>query len=102
VVGFNFGGRADDPVKFGNAGDEAWWNLLERFHYGQIRGTIDPYLIEDVTSRLRVPAPGHTHPHLEDKDKFRKRVGRSPDWGDGYALCFYVDDAGDGMPVGVE
>lgn len=103
VNGINFGGRARDP-DFVNAVDEMWWGLRDCFHLGHIRGSIHPELIEDLTSRRTVPASAHAGLHLEPKEAYKKRMKRSPDVGDAYALAFYRPDgaASTALATGVE
>lgn len=56
VVGFQFGGKANDPDRFVNAGSEAYWLLREGFEKGMIG--IDPTdaeAVEELVAQLAQP-----------------------------------------------
>ena len=81
-----FGGGADDATRFANKRTEMHARAADWVREG---GRIDtsPELVQDLTE------PGISwnvkgQQILEPKDDIKERLGRSPDWGDGFALTF--------------
>lgn len=86
VVGVNFGSRATDPEKYFNMRTELYWTLrdnLPRLHLPSL-----PRLAGDLTN-VKYSYDSAARIVLEPKDKSKRRLGRSPDHGDGLALAVW-------------
>ncbi len=86
VVGVNFGGTADDKLKYRNKSAEMWWRMREWLMTG---GSIpdEPELEEELTGREY----GHNDKDqlvMERKEDMKKRGLPSPDWADALGLTF--------------
>jgi len=91
VRGENFGSKARDEEKFANRRAELWWNLRDWIRSSAALASFDDprradRLVDDLTS------PKYTHRSdsrvlLEAKSDIKKRIGRSPDYGDALALA---------------
>ncbi len=87
VEGINFAQSAMQRTKYTNMRCEMWWSVREVLRTGQASLPDDDFLRGDLVSPL------HDHDNLgrvriEDKDQIIKRLGRSPDSGDAYALTY--------------
>lgn len=89
VVPVSFGGRANDNVKFYSIRDEMYWWLKERFEEKMICGNLDVVAMEQLMTVVGKFVSTHTHPKLESKDDYKRRIGGSPDRADAYALAFW-------------
>lgn len=89
VIGINFGAKSSDPEKWPNLRQEMWYGLKERFREDRIGGFLHKLFIADVTGAKIVPHSTYSMPQVERKDEMKKRLHRSPDYADGYALAFY-------------
>ncbi len=92
VEGENFGERARDEERFVNRRTELWWGARDALVTGLVTVPPDPTLIADLTS-VRYSFDSKGRVKLESKDDVKKRLKRSPDRGDAYALAVaaYVD-----------
>lgn len=96
VYSFSAGSAPIEPdakEKFYNLKAEAWWELRARFKPGDegksnISIPDDGELIKDLTE-MRYKYTSDKKIRMEDKDEFKKRVGRSPDKGDALAMAFF-------------
>lgn len=97
IHGVQFGGGAKDPEKYENVRAEMWWEARLRsrdraWHLGA-RDEDEQLLVDDRTmADLCEPRwfeNKRNRIQVEDKDKIRKRLGRSPDDGDALVLAFY-------------
>jgi hypothetical protein len=93
VVGFNSGetpsDRRDDSYEFYNKRAEAYWQLRQRFIDGKMGISPDELqLIEELTN-VRYEIRGKKV-IIEDKDKIKKRIMRSPDRADGLMMSVYT------------
>lgn len=92
VVAVNVGESALDGERFANRRAELWWLLRE---WIRDAGGIpdDGNLLADVTApKFRYTSRGQIL--LEKKDETKKRLGRSPDYGDALMLTFGASQAG--------
>ncbi len=85
VTEVNFGGRAMRP-QFHDRRTEIWWLAKECLEQG---GTLPP----DIGFKRDLATPTYSYDaqnryQLESKDDMKKRLLRSPDSGDAYALTF--------------
>lgn len=79
------GESALEPERFFNRRTELWWNLRE---WVRTEGVLpdEPRLVEDLTA----PRFGYTSRgqiRLEGKEETKRRLGRSPDYGDSLTLA---------------
>lgn len=101
VHGVQFGGQAKDPGKYANVRAEMWWEgrlrSKDRTWFLGARDDTGQYLVDERTmADLCEPRWFENKRDLiqiEDKDKIRKRLGRSPDDGDALVLAFYEPPA---------
>lgn len=97
VHGVQFGGQPKDPAKYENVRAEMWWEARlrskDRVWFLGTRDDAGRMLVDDRTmADLCEPRwfeNKRNRIQLEDKDKIRKRLGRSPDDGDALVLAFY-------------
>jgi hypothetical protein len=83
VIGVNSGAKAREPDKYFNRRTEMWFALRDWLKTGKIPP--EDRLIRDLT------APRYTYTSqgqykLEGKEETKKRLGRSPDFGDALVL----------------
>lgn len=87
----NASNTADEPERFVNTRAEAYYAIRESF----VRNEIE---CEDADLREQLTATHYDYPkgkfRVEEKDKIRTRIGRSPDEADAVSLCFYKTGAG--------
>jgi len=88
AVPVQFGGKPIDP-RYKNRRAEMWITMADHIKRGAALPQIDD-LVEELTS------PTYTFHNgvfqLEEKDQIKKRIGRSPDLGDGLALTHALPD----------
>jgi hypothetical protein len=101
VVGVNFSKVPHDKEKYINQRSESYGLLADRFRNGDIFGTIVPEVEADLSALQGRIDGRHTQPVVEPKDDFRKRTGRSSDFGDSIALAFYDPPPDEVKPIGV-
>lgn len=89
VVPVNLSKSPADPEKYRLQRDEAYGGLADRFRWGNIAGKIHDTTVADLSDLRAKYDTKHTQPVIEPKDDFKKRIGRSPDFGDSLALAFY-------------
>ncbi len=87
----NFGGEPRDEETFANRRAELWWQLRDWIRQSAALASFDDprradRLVDDLTS------PKYSHRSdsrvlLEPKSDIKKRIGRSPDYGDALALA---------------
>ncbi|MFA4971822.1 MAG: hypothetical protein WC683_04365 [bacterium] len=95
VIGINSSEKAMQSKLYINCRTEMWFHARDMFeqqykHGGVLSIPDDPELIEELSGiRFRIRSDG-LH-RVEEKDDFKKRLGRSPDKGDScvYALADY-------------
>jgi hypothetical protein len=81
----------DGLLRFANKRAECWWKFREELNPDQEGGSVialppDPELRADLAApTYEVTARGIL---IEDKDKIRKRIGRSPGKGDAVVMCW--------------
>ena len=92
VVPVNAGEKAIDSERFANKRAEMWWMLREWIcDDGSIPN--DTRLIADLTApKFTYTSKGQIK--LESKDETKKRLGRSPDFGDSLAITMAVGKPG--------
>lgn len=72
----------DSAYEFKNLRSQMWWWLRDAFKEGRIRLEFrNERMIEDLTAP-RYSISGDKVVQVEAKDKIKKRIGRSPDYGD--------------------
>ncbi len=92
VIGINSGEKAFDEKTYYNLRAEMWFTLRSLFELQHEHGNIlsipnDAELIEDLTG-MRYLTKSDGRIIIEDKEKFKKRMGRSPNKGDSLVYCF--------------
>lgn len=87
VVGVQFGGRADEPVKYINKRVEMWANMRDWLTNGAEIPNSDE-LENDLLAPNKIADDSSGRLRLESKDDMRARNVPSPDWGDALALTF--------------
>lgn len=88
VVPVFFGGKADDGVRYGDKRIEMYERAATWIKEG---GAIDAGTSTELIQDMVEPDVGwHLKGHkvLEPKDEIKKRLQRSTDWGDAFALTF--------------
>lgn len=93
VIECNFGGSPTDKHAYYDSITEWTADVAESLKGLAVVGAPDS-LEEDLCEREVEPRnkEGRFVRKLEDKDKFRKRIGRSPDDGDGFILAVVMDN----------
>lgn len=91
VFPVNFGGSPKDKEKYTSVADEMWFEFAEIID--EVELPDDPLLMQDLSTR-QFKYTNRDQRKIESKDDFKKRVGRSPDRGDGVLLAFYRPNAG--------
>lgn len=84
------GAAAREPHRFFNRRTELWWILRE---WIRTEGVLlrEPRLIEDLTApRFRYTSRGQIR--LESKEETKRRLGRSPDYGDSLVLALAASE----------
>ena len=86
--------RAIDSKTFKDKVSEAWWNtrqLLKTDHDSYIpysfNGKRDQLKSDLCTRKYRIESDGRIK--LEDKAVYRKRMKRSPNYGDAFSICYH-------------
>ena len=97
TIGLDSAKNAFDKQKFHNLRAEMWWFTRELFERQYEEGDVlsipnDPELIEDL-SGLRYHTKSDGKIIVEDKEHYKKRLGRSPDKGDSFVYCNYEPPA---------
>nr|DAH99286.1 MAG TPA: large terminase [Caudoviricetes sp.] len=88
VRGVNFGGKAIQPDRYKNKRAEMYATANEWIKQElPVQLPNDDLLFEELTTIERVKVAGDTL-QLEDKELFKKRIGRSPDRADAFVLTF--------------
>ena len=88
VKGVNFGGKAIQPDRYKNKRAEMYATANEWIKQElPVQLPNDDLLFEELTTIERVKVAGDTL-QLEDKELFKKRIGRSPDRSDAFVLTF--------------
>lgn len=88
VKGVNFGGKAIQPDRYKNKRAEMYATANEWIKQElPVQLPNDDLLFEELTTIERVKVAGDTL-QLEDKELFKKRIGRSPDRADAFVLTF--------------
>lgn len=98
VIGINFGESAISETQYVNRRTEMWWKMADWVRAG---GCIP----DDAELRADLVGPtyafdGNNRIALERKKDIKKRLGRSPDKGDGLCLTFAAPVAHRGLHLG--
>jgi hypothetical protein len=87
----NASSRAENPDRFINCRAEAYWAIREAFVQNRIE-------CDDGDLREQLTATHYEHPKgkfkVEEKEKIRSRIGRSPDEADAVSLTYYKSGPG--------
>lgn len=83
--------REESFYTFFNLRSQIWWELREGLRNGELfidlpEGKILGRLFEDLTT-VRYSISGDKVIKVESKDELKKRIGRSPDYGDAYVYA---------------
>lgn len=78
---------------FKNLNAQAWWYLREMLRKGEYELPNNTRLKEDLTA-IRYSISGEREIKVESKDDLKKRIGRSPDYGDAVVMGAMVDHLG--------
>jgi phage terminase large subunit len=89
VTGVNFARKPWETEKYNNQRSEAYNTVADRFRDGNIGGVLHPQSMGDLSDIKALSNARYTQPVIESKDDIRKRIGRSPDYGDSLVLAFY-------------
>jgi len=89
VLPVNFGESASDPEKHANKAMEMLDMLAHEFIDGTIGGLPRNAIVRELTGRQYSFTPKQQK-KLEPKDKFKARIGKSPDRGDSLMLANYA------------
>ena len=91
-VGVKASEKASEPENFPNKRAEMWWNLREALDptHGWLGVPDDPTLRGDLT-QSKYNYTSRQQIQVEPKMQLKKRIGRSPDYGDG---AMFVVEAG--------
>lgn len=93
TIPVNFGQATTQPLKFFNFRAEMFWTLAERFKQRKIAIPDDLELANELAG-IRYEFTADKKIKIEDKDKTKKRTGRSPDKADSLALAFTKSGGG--------
>lgn len=100
VVPVNNGERATDPDQYANVRAEDFWGLRQMFRKGEIAiaplGDEEDRLMDELAA-IQYEETRTGKIALEQKDKVRTRIGRSPNLGDGVAMAFRPTKTGGGV-----
>lgn len=77
-----------NPERYNNVRSMLWWEMREWIHSENVGIPNDPLLIADLATPTYDDTSGKIK--LEEKKAIKKRLGRSPDFGDALALTFSV------------
>lgn len=89
IYACNFAGTPTrNPEKYSRVRDQIWVEMRDWIHSESVQIPNEPKLIEDLATAQYEDATGRIK--LEDKKFIKKRLGRSPDYGDALALTFAV------------
>jgi hypothetical protein len=95
VVGVNFSAKALDDELYPNVRSEMWWEIgrmmCERGEW-DLSELPDECIADLLAPKWSPDARGRTK--VEPKDDIRKRLGRSPDFGDALLLAYYAGNSG--------
>lgn len=98
VKGINFGGKAIQSDRYKNKRAEMWDGVNQWLRQElPVELPNDEELFDELCGIERVKV-AQDQLQLEDKEEFKKRVGRSPDKGDALALTFAEPVYDHGMP----
>ena len=96
---FNGGEKATKRLKshsFKNMNAQGWWYLREQIRTGEFELINHTRLKEDLTA-IRYSIGGEKEIRVESKDQLKKRIGRSPDYGDAVMMSLTPDFLGGGV-----
>jgi len=91
VNAVNFGAGAREPGRFANLRAECYWRLRDALNPEREDAVSIPRQFSALAHECTLPRIGYTsrgQVKLEDKDRIRRRHGRSPDLADALALTF--------------
>lgn len=89
---YNAGAGATDPDQFINARAESYWNMREDMEAGLIDLDPDDDLLLAELEQIKYKIVGKKV-QIEDKDKIKKRLGRSPDHADAACISYAANAA---------
>jgi phage terminase large subunit len=86
VLPYISGATPNDVKRFLNRRAESWWLIREMLKKDELDLPPDNKLAGDLTNiKFKYTSKGQIQ--LESKEDIKKRIGRSPDRGDGVAIC---------------
>jgi hypothetical protein len=88
VIEINFGGAPRDRNRFTSVADEMYFTFAEKID--EISIPNDPDLMQELSGRL-YDYDKLGRRKIEPKDKYKARVGKSPDKADALVMCYYTD-----------
>lgn len=88
VIGVQFGGEADEPLKYGNKRAEMYFRVKNWFADKPVRIQDDEELQVEICAIGVKDSGGRNKIYLQDKKEIREAIGRSPDKADALALTF--------------
>jgi len=90
VNSISFGGKASDSDRYFNTVTEMYFNIRNLAIKRDIQLLEDTETINELCSRKFVIEEAKSRRRIESKDKFKKRLKKSPDKADALVLAFYV------------
>jgi len=86
VIRFNSGERSSEPKRFTNKKAEMWWYVAEQIRNREVYYPEDPELRRELTAIRYDVRESTGKVCIEDKQKIKQLIGRSPDRADCYAM----------------
>jgi len=83
----HFAEKSTDDEEYASVIAEMYWSFRKRFEVEGFHISNTQALIDDITKRKYFTNSDGAY-QIEPKKAFKKRVGRSPDYGDAGALCY--------------
>ena len=85
----NFAERSSDSQEWADIPTEMYWGLRERLSVDGFFLSAEHKEIREDLSRRKYGMNRNGAFQLESKKDFKRRIGRSPDFGDAIALCYF-------------
>jgi len=93
-----FGGSAKENDRYFNIATELYFNVRDLVMTKNIRLLNEPETISELCTREYEIEPAKSRRKIEPKDRFKKRIKKSPDKADALCLAFYVPEDNNKIP----
>ena len=90
INSISFGGAAKDKDRYFNIVTEMYFNLRNLLNQSKAILLLESDTINELCSRKFTIEEAKSRRRIEPKDKFKKRLKKSPDKADSLVLCYYV------------